>query len=286
MAKIVIVHGMNMQRYEPEPLHRLWYTHLVRLLRRTEWGKANPTQLPAATDVKIAYWADLFRWPKLEDEALVAKGLGSFSRDTYFKFCRGSVRVADKLSTHGMDGRPSNALATYLDGLVAQTAIYMHNGAVYHPDPAAGDGAFLQVQARFRAQLAEDTKLVIGHSLGSVVAYEGLCWKPHRVRSFITVGSPLATPDLILQPMRQRLSRLIGGGADARLPWPQVERWTNFYAGADVWCVPVAGLTELFPAVRDVRVEHGSTLDGPGTHALTSYFEHAPLGDAIAEALK
>ena len=204
MAKILLVHGMNMQRFEREPLHRLWADALLKLLRRTEWGKANPGLLPERNDIEIAYWADLFKWPKFEDQEAAAKGLISWSRERYFELCRASVRLADTLASFGPDGRPSNASAAYLDGLVAQTSIYMHNGPVYHPDPAEGDGAFFQVQARFRAALESRPKLVIGHSLGSVVAYEGLYRNPHRKFPFITIGSPLASPYLILEPLRER----------------------------------------------------------------------------------
>ncbi len=291
MAKIVLVHGMNMQSHKREPLERLWADALIKLLRRTDWARANPNLLPTRSDVKIAYWADLFKWPdfaaeaKAAAEAAAAKGLVSASRDAYFDFCRGSVRVADKLSSFGKDGRPSNALAAFLDRLVSQTAIYMHNGPVYHPDQNARDGAFFQVQSRVLAALGTDTQLVIGHSLGTVVAYEALCARPHLVSSFITIGSPMATPDLILEPLRQRSAQLFGGSVAAGLPWPKVDRWTNFYAGADVWCVPIEGLAHLFTGVRDERVEHGTTLDGPGTHELPAYLEHIEIGNAIAEAL-
>ena len=288
MAKILLVHGMNMQKFERESLHRLWADSVLKLLRRTEWGKANEALLPARSDIEIAYWADLFKWPKFEDQEAVAKGLVSWSRDRYFDLCRGSVRVADKLASFGPDGRPSNASAAYLDGLVAQTAIYMHNGPVYHPDPNEGDGAFFQVQARFNAAFASKPKLVIGHSLGSVVAYEGLYRDQRRKVPFITIGSPLASPYLILEPLRERAAQHFKNAAEVNLPWPAVSSWTNFYAGADVWCVPIEGLSHLFKGVgevRDVRVEHGSTFHPKKTHQLTSYLEHIEIGDAIAAAL-
>ncbi len=285
-AKIVLVHGMNMQKYDKPALERLWYTALIKSLKQTDWGKAHDNQLPKPEEVKLAYWADLFKWPKLEDEEKASKGLIDTPWEVYYDFCRGLVRVADKMASFNHAGRPSSAVAAWLDKLVAQTAVYMHNGPVYHPTEGRGDGAFKQVQARFEDALTSETKLVIGHSLGSVVAYEGLCRNPHRVPSFITVGSPLASPDLILEPLRQRSALLHGEGTDGRLKWPGVERWTNFYAGADVWCVPVEGLAQLFPDVQDRPVDHGSTLTPSETHAFTSYLEnHIAIGEAIAEAL-
>jgi pimeloyl-ACP methyl ester carboxylesterase len=46
-----------------------------------------------------------------------------------------------------------------------------------------------------------NTKVVIGHSLGSV-AYEALCRKPERVVSFISIGSPLGIRNLIFDRLK------------------------------------------------------------------------------------
>ena len=110
-------------------------------------------------------------------------------------------------------------MALAVNGIVHQSAIYMNNGPVARADPAFAPGAFFQIQGRFKAALQHDTRIVIGHSLGSVVAFEGLCLRPHAVETFITVGSPIATPRLILQPMKERLARLLGV-APERAPTP------------------------------------------------------------------
>ena len=47
------------------------------------------------------------------------------------------------------------------------------------------------VQDRVATEVGKDTRVVVGHSLGSVVAYEALC--AHRewpVRALVTLGSP------------------------------------------------------------------------------------------------
>jgi pimeloyl-ACP methyl ester carboxylesterase len=64
-----------------------------------------------------------------------------------------------------------------------------------------------EVQRRFCAAVAPDTEVVVAHSLGSVVAYEGLCAHPEwRVRGLVTLGSPLAIWNVILD------RRSLGGG--------------------------------------------------------------------------
>lgn len=60
MAKTVFVHGMRMQNYQPTALRSTWYQALIRGLRHTTWGRANPNDLPAQADVDLVFWADLF----------------------------------------------------------------------------------------------------------------------------------------------------------------------------------------------------------------------------------
>ena len=48
-----------------------------------------------------------------------------------------------------------------------------------------------EVQRRIAAGVAENTHVVVGHSLGSVIAYEALCAHPEwPVRALVTLGSP------------------------------------------------------------------------------------------------
>ncbi|MFE7400000.1 alpha/beta hydrolase [Streptomyces sp. NPDC057557] len=45
---------------------------------------------------------------------------------------------------------------------------------------------------RVQEQIGPDTHVLIGHSLGSVIAYEALCAMPgHPVKALVTLGSPL-----------------------------------------------------------------------------------------------
>jgi pimeloyl-ACP methyl ester carboxylesterase len=157
---------------------------------------------------------------------------------------------------------------------------------VYGASDTPPGGAFTQVQARFQRKIGRGTRLVIGHSLGSVIAYEALCRLRHGVRSFVTVGSPIATPRLILEPLRRRQRRMLGAADDARFAWPGVARWTNVFAAADVWCVPVLRLAPVFdPRIRDVAVTHGSTLAPSASHALPQYLHHREVAEELARSL-
>ena len=70
---------------------------------------------------------------------------------------------------------------------------YMHDQAV-----------FKDVQARVEEAVKPDTKILIGHSLGSVVAYEALCAHPEwPIETLITLGSPLGIPNLFFERLRR-----------------------------------------------------------------------------------
>jgi pimeloyl-ACP methyl ester carboxylesterase len=77
--------------------------------------------------------------------------------------------------------------------------------------------------------------IIIAHSLGSVVAYEALCNYPSkdlRVELLLTVGSPLAMPDVIFE----KLEPTPNEGTGQRPPG--VNRWVNIADPADFIAVP------------------------------------------------
>src|ERR1019366_5632128 len=134
---ILFVHGMRMHNWEEPELFEHWYDALLALLAKTEWGKRHPQDLPKADDIAFAYWADLFRRPNFDAEATKGFDLPTV-RDVYYTFLRGLVRGTDWLAHFDDQGRPRDPAAFFADGLVNQTATYMHNGPVFHPDPKAG----------------------------------------------------------------------------------------------------------------------------------------------------
>ena len=61
------------------------------------------------------------------------------------------------------------------------------------------------VQGRVAASMAADTRVLAGHSLGSVVAYEALCAHPEwPVRRLVTLRSPLGIRNLIFDRLVPR----------------------------------------------------------------------------------
>jgi hypothetical protein len=129
------------------------------------------------------------------------------------------------------------------------------------------------------AVITHDTRVVVGHSLGSVVAYEVLCAPPERViQSFVTLGSPLGLPNLVFDRLDPK-PRAPGDGV--RGHWPKsVRMWTNIADQGDV----VAAVEDLRPLfgeqMRQIRVNNSSH-----AHDMRPYLTERMTGEAIVASL-
>jgi pimeloyl-ACP methyl ester carboxylesterase len=133
-----------------------------------------------------------------------------------------------------------------------------------------------EARARVTALIDPETRVVVAHSLGSVVAYEALCSMPdHRIRMLVTMGSPLGIENMVFH-------RLEPAPVAGRGVWPGSKElmWTNVADQADV----VALVKDLRPrfgeGVRNVLVHNGAK-----AHAVVPYLTDASTGAAIAEGL-
>ncbi|MGN2638594.1 hypothetical protein ACTD5D_20935 [Nocardia takedensis] len=137
-----------------------------------------------------------------------------------------------------------------------------------------------QIQNRVRAVIDADTRVVLAHSLGSVVAYETLCSMPgHQVRALVTLGSPLGIPNLIFD----RLHPAVVDGVGA-WPGPGELVWTNIADRGDVVALvkkldPLFG-TEFTQRVRDAVVDNGAR-----AHDASPYLTDRLTGQAITDGL-
>jgi hypothetical protein len=128
--------------------------------------------------------------------------------------------------------------------------------------------------------VTEETRVIIGHSLGSVVVYEALGrfaddprWR--NVRTLVTLGSPLGIPNLIFDRLQPSPVNGIG-------QWPgRIQHWTNISDDGDVVALQKS-LGPLFPgAVTDIRIHNGAT-----AHNISPYLSAAETGLAIAYGLR
>jgi pimeloyl-ACP methyl ester carboxylesterase len=129
------------------------------------------------------------------------------------------------------------------------------------------------VQERVRSALGPDTRVVVGHSLGSVIAYEALAADAGGPpRALITLGSPLGIPNLI----RDRLRPAPPLSDDSQ----SIQSWVNVADSGDV----VALVKQLAPTfgsgVTDKLVHNG-----PKAHDVRPYLTAVETGEAIRAAL-
>jgi hypothetical protein len=125
-----------------------------------------------------------------------------------------------------------------------------------------------EVDRRVSALVGDGCRLLVGHSLGSVVAYEHLRQRTEAGPAvFVTLGSPLG-----LRMVREWLPATDGlpGG---------VAGWVNVYDRRDpVACV--SGLERWWPGVVGVPVDNGGD-----AHQDTRYLSKRETGAAILAAL-
>jgi hypothetical protein len=127
----------------------------------------------------------------------------------------------------------------------------------------------LQLKAQvddITSQAAGGATILVGHSLGSVVAYEFLRQNPgHSVKMLLTVGSPLG--------LRMVRDRLPAGD-------PSIARWVNVRDPNDP--VTAAGaLDRWYPSSVDRLADNGSK-----PHKAERYLCSKAVGAALAEAIR
>lgn len=130
-----------------------------------------------------------------------------------------------------------------------------------------------QVDLRAGQVIADSGRVVIGHSLGSVVAFEFIRQHPgYPVDLLLTLGSPLG-----LRTVRALMPDP-GYGAES-LP-PNVARWVNLRDPGDP--VACAGdLGRFWPGISD-----DSTVNNQGdAHSVTRYLGKRQAGAAVLAAL-
>jgi hypothetical protein len=127
-----------------------------------------------------------------------------------------------------------------------------------------------EVRDRVARAVAPDTKVLVAHSLGSIVAYDVLRAHPEwTIETFVTIGSPLGNAQLVLPHL----------GSDPG--WPGgVRRWLNVTAPSDQVC---AG--SQLAAIYDPRVEDTVVDNGHRGHDPEPYLCARVTGQALRDTL-
>lgn len=277
MARIVGVHGVGKQRLGGNTLLKEWEPALADGLERAGSSLRSPD------DLRMAFYGDMFRPPgdtlAVGDPLFTAADVDTgFEAELLLEWWAACALTDPAVPAPGADTlvRSPRSVQTALRVLqnsrffaeLSLRALVFDLKQVrrYLTDP------MLRAEARGRvtAAIGPDTRVVVAHSLGTVVAYEALCARPdHQVRTLVTLGSPLG--------MRMIYDRLLPEPGS----WPGgLTRWTNIVDEGDVVAV-VKDLAPLFGTGVTGRVVH----NGAHAHDATLYLTARETGEAVAECL-
>ena len=126
--------------------------------------------------------------------------------------------------------------------------------------------------------IGPETKVVIGHSLGSVVAYEAAHLIGQPLPLLVTLGSPLGLQTIVYQQLRPQPPSFPAN----------VRRWVNV-ADRDDFIAAEPDLKALFGAdmPADAVLEGGYTVDnGASPHNADFYLGKAHVGRPVGEVFK
>jgi pimeloyl-ACP methyl ester carboxylesterase len=280
MAAIVLVHGIAQQYLGAEVL-RGGLAHAVADGVALAGGRKVKTD-----EVDVAFYGNLFRrqGTKAVSEFPAAGELDAWESELLMQWWA-QAALDDPQEVEPPDRRGTKAMTPttvqraihilsrsrwlaaagerFLLGVLRQARIYLHDDTVRN----AAQQAVLDA-------IKPETRVVVGHSLGSVVAYEALFRRDHPTAvAFVTLGSPLGIPNLFFDRLRPPPQS--GAGQ-----WPTgVTDWTNICDKYDVVAL-VKDLAPLFARVVDHRV-----VNGWQAHHLGHYLTSAEVGRAIADGL-
>ena len=285
MPKILIIHGIANQYLGESELLSAWYPALCDGLRRAEGNT-----LPAESECFCPFYGDLFRKPGHLGAAAPLSPAAVASASP------AQIELLEAIWSAAAEFDP----AVPPPGQSAQSLVWVPNPAIralnalakskflatYTPLQFFGDlnqvvsylddrSMHSQILDRIVSRIDSDTKIVIGHSLGSVIAYEAVCAKPENIGTLVTLGSPLGIRNVVFDKLDPK------PGAMGIGQWPgKIDYWRNVAASGD----PVAAQKNLSTCFGN-RVEDRIIYAGWDAHSSTRYLNSREAGEAIARGL-
>jgi hypothetical protein len=280
VAQVVVVHGVGQQYLGPRSMHGVFARGVVDGVRLSGGPPLSED------DVEVAFYGDWFRPEGHKGEPFYqARDVNDeFERDLLFEWWRGAAREepdvvvdpdasAQKVKTPLTAQRALDALShsRFLTGIANRFLIgILKQVRQYLIEPETRSF----VLDRVASTICDDTRILIGHSLGSVVAYEALCAHPDwPIKGLITLGSPLGIRNLVFDRLQPAPVNGLG-------QWPgEGRQWSNLCDRCDVVAL-VKKLSPLFPGVVDYNVNNGWK-----AHAVLAHLTAVQTGRAVAAVL-
>ncbi|MGC7100705.1 hypothetical protein ACPZ19_39040 [Amycolatopsis lurida] len=282
MAKIVGVHGVGNEFRGASILHATWFPAL-------RDGLAHTNRPIEPHDLHCAFYGDLFRPP----ERVLAGGVPWYTADDLTEDDERTLLMLWWAQAAATDPAvlPAEARTLARTPRGAQAALRALSGSRFFAGVAERGMVFSlkqvrryfteeavrdRIRQRIESAIGPDTRVLIGHSLGSVVAYEALCAHPEwPVRALVTLGSPLGIRNLVFDRLRPPPSN------DGMGVWPgSVRNWTNICDEGDVVALH-KDLRGLFGEdVRCIQVHCGAR-----AHDASRYLTTRAVGQAVTAGL-
>jgi pimeloyl-ACP methyl ester carboxylesterase len=283
-VQVVCVHGVGQQREAANTLHAVWASALC-------GGIGLAGGRLSEDDVGCAFFGDLFRPAGRHlaagDPLIRPENLDRFEQDLLAEWWGEAARTDAAVispDARALSGRTPRSVQGALRALsgsrffaaLGERALVgdLRQVRDYFHEPGIRE----QAQQRVSEAVGEDTRVLVGHSLGSVVAYEALCANPGwPVRMLVTLGSPLGIPNLIFDRLQPAPLPAAHAQSGPRGRWPGSGReWANVADRGDVVAL-VKDLRGMFgPAVDCWVVDNGAT-----AHDAKPYLTSVPTGRAI-----
>ncbi|AOY83726.1 hypothetical protein BJP36_31225 [Moorena producens JHB] len=278
MAKIVGVHGINQEFRGSNTIYDQWLPALKDGLERVG------AKLDSDNEFRCAFYGDLFR-----GRSKSAMGIPNYDasdidsdweKELLLEWWEEAAKVEDDITgpadlsrekaTPRRVQKALNALSgsRFFGDVAEKIVIYFLKqvgGYLHNPELRQ------QIRDRIVEAIDHDTRVLVGHSLGSVVCYEALCQHPEwSVEVFVTLGSPLGIKGLIFDRLEPSPVSNLGS-------WPgSVKKWINIADAGDI----VALEKELNPLFNGL-VEDKLIYNRSDPHNASNYFTASETGEAI-----
>jgi pimeloyl-ACP methyl ester carboxylesterase len=236
-----MIHGAFNELWGPHELKSRWLPAL-------QDGLWHHGQAIDSDDVGVCFYGDLFRLD-----------LATLDVDEWKKSRAGAEdTIAAFAGDGGLEALSQAAGAATYERTIDLVTIMSNDATVR-----------AAAQQRLLDQIAPDTRVVVAHSLGTIISYNTLRQHPEvELDTLITLGSPLG-------------SGFFAPAEDGSDPWPgSVKRWVNVTAPTDL----IASPSKVGEAYGD-RVEEHTCDNGHRGHAPEPYLNSRPTGAAVARAL-
>lgn len=291
--RLAFVHGVNNEKHSAQSIEADWWEAITK-----GWDDLG---LPQKTkpQIEVGYYAKVLAdAANVVQPGVVAQGSGIDRRNAALEFLRAYQNemkvedsdIRDELAAVGLADEDVVAQGWIQRSLVsASSAIervlkgrgqflasqFLPQATQYIED----EGLAAQIRLIVRKAIfdnRDEPTIVIGHSLGSVVAYDLLMQESQNDRDiplFLTLGSPLA-----IGMMEQILPNR------ENVPNEPIKKWTNAYRRDDPVTLgrPIDQSTLGITGVENI---HQGLIERLNTHSVTAYLQSPPVCARIHSAL-